>query len=509
MVGNEIQIATYFTSLTLKNVRCFGQQVTLSLCTREGRPAPWTLILGDNGVGKTTLLECLFWMQPALQGVPEGSGNKRSLDAPSEEEEHSAETASADGTSTENTKPKALSSNQTELDSKSKMLGPILTSEPDEVLESLIRLGPSTQALVRATLAERASLYSDGEAGEIPLGLKLEGTNEALESVEFIDDTITLENIDVYNKTNLIAYPATRRMGTLNVADREDIVEPINPFSNDKAEISELYDAEAILLRLDYASAKNQNQGPDYDRLVEVRRLLADILPGIEREDDLVIKGPQVPGRPRSKFGVHFNTRDGLVSLSALSLGYRTTLALVIDLAWRMFIHYPDSAKPLAQPAIVLVDEIDLHLHPRWQQTIKDHLLKHFPMTQFICTTHSPLMAQAAASDNLVVVREDDDGKLVIENDPVFIRGWRVDQILTSQYFGLSNTRGLDIQSRIEERAMLLTKPDRSEAEERRLTEIEEEVVNLRTEDNPEDQRAMDLIRRAAELLKGQGVSLP
>jgi len=174
-----------------------------------------------------------------------------------------------------------------------------------------------------------------------------------------------------------------------------------------------------------------------------------------------------------------------------------------------MFTRYPDSLNPLAEPAIVLVDEIDLHLHPRWQQSIKDHLVKHFPKTQFICTTHSPLMAQAAASDNLAVVRESDDGYLVIENDPVAIRGWRVDQILTSQYFGLKNTRGLDIQSRIEERATLLEKLDRSEVEERRLVEIEEEIVGLRTEESDEDEKAMDLIRRAAELLKGQGRELP
>jgi hypothetical protein len=352
----------------------------------------------------------------------------------------------------------------------------------------------------------------DGEenATEIRLGLKLEGTNEVLDSAGYLGDNTTLESIEDYNEICLIAYPATRRMGTLNVSDREESSEPINPFSNDT---TELYDAEEILLRLDYASAKSVKEepdseesvkeGPDYKRLIKVKRLLADILPGIEKDEDLVIKGPQVPGRTRSEFGVHFQTRDGLVPLSALSLGYRTTLAWAIDLAWRMFNRYPDSPNPLAEPAVVLVDEIDLHLHPRWQQSIKNPLLQHFPYTQFICTTHSPLMAQAAADDNLVVIRENDDGHMVVERDPVSIRGWRVDQILTSQYFGLNNTRGIDEQKRIDERAMLLANPKRSTDDERRLQELEEEILGYRTEESDEDEKAMELIRRAAELLKG------
>jgi predicted ATP-binding protein involved in virulence len=502
MDGDD-RVATYFTSLTLENVRCFGQRVTLSLRTGEGRPAPWTLILGDNGVGKTTLLECLAWMQPDLQGVPQGSTNSRhiTLDALTEEEQHSDENVLAAGSS---------SNDQHSIDilpdqggAPRNILGPILLTESDEVIESLIRVGANTEAVVQATLAQGLSLSTDHEANELRLGLKLVGTNEMLQSVTYIDDSTTVGNIDEFTEINLIAYPATRRMGILNVGEREEIGTPFNPFANDT---TELYDAEEILLRLDYAASKNGYEGPDHERFIEVRKLLADILPGIEREQDLVVKGPQVPGRTRSQFGVHFQTRDGLVPLSALSLGYRTTLAWAIDLAWRMFTHYPDSLNPLGEPAIVLVDEIDLHLHPRWQQSIKDHLVRHFPMTQFICTTHSPLMAQAAASDNLVVVREDDVGHLVIENDPVFIRGWRVDQILTSQYFGLNNTRGLGVQNSIEERAALIAIPEaeRSEVDQHRLVEIEEDIMNLRTEENIEDERAMDLIRRAADILKGK-----
>ena len=54
----------YFLSLKLKNVRCFAEPQVLSLVDSSGRPARWTLLVGDNGVGKTTLLQCLAWMRP-------------------------------------------------------------------------------------------------------------------------------------------------------------------------------------------------------------------------------------------------------------------------------------------------------------------------------------------------------------------------------------------------------------------------------------------------------------
>ncbi|WP_431019095.1 AAA family ATPase [Burkholderia cepacia] len=78
--------------------------------------------------------------------------------------------------------------------------------------------------------------------------------------------------------------------------------------------------------------------------------------------------------------------------LNQLSDGYRTTLAMVADLACRMVEANPPNVmkNPLEAEAIVLIDEVDLHLHPRWQQRIVPDLLRVFPNTQFIVTTHSP-----------------------------------------------------------------------------------------------------------------------
>ena len=61
----------YFTKLELENVRSFGGRQCLDLLDAQAKPARWTLILGDNGVGKTTLLQCLTRMRPVFNKAPD------------------------------------------------------------------------------------------------------------------------------------------------------------------------------------------------------------------------------------------------------------------------------------------------------------------------------------------------------------------------------------------------------------------------------------------------------
>src|SRR5262245_37275507 len=115
---------------------------------------------------------------------------------------------------------------------------------------------------------------------------------------------------------------------------------------------------------------------------------------------------PKLPGKPEDPSGVRFETPYGIVPLNGLSLGYQTTLAWITDLAIRLYDRYPDSPNPLAEPAIVLIDEIDLHLHPHWQRRLIADLTPHFPKVQFIATAHSPLMVQATIDANLAVLQQ-------------------------------------------------------------------------------------------------------
>ena len=172
-------------------------------------------------------------------------------------------------------------------------------------------------------------------------------------------------------------------------------------------------------------------------------------------------------------------------------------IAWVIDFTSRMIERYPDSPDPLAEPAVVLVDEIDLHLHPKWQRELIGFLTERFPNTQFIVTAHSPLIVQAAPDANLVLLKREGD-HVVIENDPETIRGWRVDQILTSELFGLETARPPDMEKLLIRRKELLTKSRLTKAEQKELAEIKTKLGPIPTGESFEQAKTMDLIERVS-----------
>ncbi len=105
--------------------------------------------------------------------------------------------------------------------------------------------------------------------------------------------------------------------------------------------------------------------------------------------------------------------------ISQLSDGYKIVLGLVMDLARRMVEANPTTqtkpgiSSPLELPAIVLIDEIDLHLHPKWQQQVLGDLIRTFPNTQFIVTTHSPQVISTVHTASIRVLGLDVNGNQV------------------------------------------------------------------------------------------------
>ena len=94
-------------------------------------------------------------------------------------------------------------------------------------------------------------------------------------------------------------------------------------------------------------------------------------------------------------------------TLDQLSGGYQAVLALAADLAWRMAQGNPHRPNPLESEAISLIDEIELHLHPSWQQRILGDLMRTFPNTQFIVSTHSPQILTTVQPHHIVELRRE------------------------------------------------------------------------------------------------------
>ncbi len=137
---------------------------------------------------------------------------------------------------------------------------------------------------------------------------------------------------------------------------------------------------------------------------------------------------------PSGRFVVTRRTPDHVdekLALGQLSGGYRIVLAMTSDLAIRMALANPNLDDPLQSEAIVLIDEIDLHLHPEWQQRILNDLRRTFPNAQFIVSTHSPQVLTTVKPEHIVHLRATEDGIVAEqETEPTF--GARAGNVLSA-----------------------------------------------------------------------------
>lgn len=106
----------------------------------------------------------------------------------------------------------------------------------------------------------------------------------------------------------------------------------------------------------------------------------------------------------------YYTGDDGLpmnIPLPQMSDGYKNTISLIADIAYRMAVLNPQLGTNILQDTdgVVLIDEIDLHLHPAWQHRILSDLQAIFPKVQFIVTTHAPAVISSAKSENLVILK--------------------------------------------------------------------------------------------------------
>lgn len=308
-------------------------------------------------------------------------------------------------------------------------------------------------------------------------------------------NSIGVERQEKLNSIVCLGYGATRRMGETSLSDKFEDDASASLFSD----TVELLNAEEWLLQADYAASKPSSiQKRAEKRRDDIKDVLINLLPDVED-----IRFAQLTEK-QMKPGVEVKTPYGWVSIKDLSLGYKTLIAWMVDLASRLFDRYPDSPNPLAEPAVVLVDEIDLHLHPKWQRNLMSFLTERFPNTQFIATAHSPLVVQAATDANIVLLRREGD-HVIIDNNVKAIQGWRVDQVLTSDLFGLESARPPQLDNLLAGRTKILSKARLTKKDKEKLQKIESEIGELPTGETPEDIEAMDVIRRADERLKAEG----
>lgn len=152
--------------------------------------------------------------------------------------------------------------------------------------------------------------------------------------------------------------------------------------------------------------------------------------------------------------GLWLKDRRGLeLAWSDMSDGYRSALALLADILRHLISVYGieglaeknvDGKLQIVKGGVVMIDEIDAHLHPEWQREIGFWLTAHFPKIQFLVTTHSPIICQAAGKNGLFVLPEpggNEAPRALTTEEYEKIIASRPDTILLTSAFGMKNTR--------------------------------------------------------------------
>ncbi len=204
--------------------------------------------------------------------------------------------------------------------------------------------------------------------------------------------------------------------------------------------------------------------GPITRLLDEVFQMIAQLVEGVSIRRGEV--NPQT-----SEITVH--TDDGPLPFEALSQGTISLIGWVGVVLQRLHEVYGDNPElnPRECYALVLMDEIDAHLHPAWQQSLVTKLRTIFPTVQFIASTHSPLIVGGMETEKIIRLARDENGRVQrIDIDADMMMG-RTDQILTTDLFGLRTTLDQHTQALMAEYQTLLGKK-RSTKENERFKQV-------------------------------------
>jgi predicted ATPase len=421
----------YIEQFRLKNIACF-EELTLDF-TQKGNPCQWVVLLGENGAGKSTILQMLALSLLGRDMVYEIAGG-------------------IDWT-------KLVRRPET----RGRMDVTLLAKGADKKRG---RLDKGYQSHYRTA-------FELGQTVRTGLSQDLEASKADYEKL-----VETLYSDNLTDGWFACGYGPWRRLPRHKSPARSS--RALTASRRKPYRFATMFDEESALtlvsdwlVDLDFRRLKEPENQAAQRAFDLATQTLEKVLPGVE------FKAITPEG------DVIFSENNTEVSIDYLSDGYRGTMAWVGDLVRRLVDAFPRMENPLEAEGVVLVDELDTHLHPKWQRLIVDQVRRIFPNLQFIVSSHSPFIAQGMRPEDKIIILKKSEGEVIAQEGIDSVQGWRVDQILTSYLFDLETTRDLSFTTVEREYQQLLDLRTTGEFGTEDKTRLEELKTWLREHQSP------------------------
>ena len=233
---------------------------------------------------------------------------------------------------------------------------------------------------------------------------------------------------------------------------------------------ADLMDDESVIrkmIELDYAAYRRRQ--PQIRHLIDkVAKVASEITAGYP----ITFLGI---GEDSQGLFPEFQTPDGNLPLNVLSQGTQSTIQWLAHLVFGYAQYYDYPENLTEKPGVLIIDEIDVHLHPSWQRRIIPALTNNLPNLQIFCSTHSPLMLAGLSEGQVQLLNRDADGKVTVSSNPWDMAGWSAEEILRS-VLGVRDTIDLTTAEEIDRMGELSLKETLTDAEAAELEKIRSRV---------------------------------
>jgi predicted ATP-binding protein involved in virulence len=178
----------------------------------------------------------------------------------------------------------------------------------------------------------------------------------------------------------------------------------------------------------------------------------------------------------KHRFGLQIGRETLKLPATWLSQGYQSTIAWVADIIGQMFWEN-GGPLPLAEmEGLVLIDEIDLHLHPKWQLGLIPTLKRVFPRLQFIVTTHSPMILPGLSREEVVILGTDEEGNVIAQESPESPALLTGSEIYRT-FFGIDRLHPSKLGEELQRYSFLIADPLRSDEEDKEMHDIQKRLA--------------------------------